>query len=108
MVRTQHIEVARSDSKRGEDGSDLDAFGILLPREPVFVEESAQRRDGDDRVAVRDHERTRPFDHHTIANPYEEKAVTIHVYGGEMTWADCFLPEGDHYVKTRRELCYTD
>jgi len=48
-----------------------------------------------------------PFDHHTIANPYEEKAVTIHVYGGEMTWADCFLPEGDHYVKTRRELCYT-
>ena len=49
-----------------------------------------------------------PFDHHTIGNPFPEKAVTIHVYGGEMTWADCFLPEDDHYVKTRRELCYTD
>ena len=48
-----------------------------------------------------------PFDHHTIENPYPEKAVTIHVYGGEMTWADCFLPEQDYYVKSRRELCYT-
>jgi predicted metal-dependent enzyme (double-stranded beta helix superfamily) len=49
-----------------------------------------------------------PFDHHTIENPFEDKAVTIHVYGGEMTYADCFLPEDDHYVQTRRELCYTD
>lgn len=49
-----------------------------------------------------------PFDHHTIQNVYDENAVTIHVYGGEMTWADCFLPEDDHFVKTRRELCYTD
>jgi predicted metal-dependent enzyme (double-stranded beta helix superfamily) len=49
-----------------------------------------------------------PFDHHTIENTFDEPAVTIHVYGGEMKWADCFLPEGDHYVKVRRELCYTD
>ena len=49
-----------------------------------------------------------PFDHHTICNPYDEKAVTIHVYGGEMTWSDCFLPEGDHFVRTRKELSYTD
>lgn len=48
-----------------------------------------------------------PFDHHTICNPYEEKAVTIHVYGGEMTWSDCFLPDGDSYVKQRKELSYT-
>lgn len=49
-----------------------------------------------------------PFDHHTIGNPYDEKAVTIHIYGGEMTWADCFLPDGDHYVRTRKELSYTE
>jgi predicted metal-dependent enzyme (double-stranded beta helix superfamily) len=49
-----------------------------------------------------------PFDHHTIENPYDEKAVTIHVYGGEMTWADVFLPEADHHFKHRRTLSYTE
>ena len=48
-----------------------------------------------------------PFDHHTIQNTFDVPAVTIHVYGGEMTWADCFLPEDGHYVKVRRDLCYT-
>lgn len=48
-----------------------------------------------------------PFDHHTIANPYEEPAVTIHVYGGEMTYSDVFVPDGDSYLMERRQLSYT-
>lgn len=49
-----------------------------------------------------------PFDHHTIENPFDEKAVTIHVYGGEMTWADVFIPDGDSYLIERRTLSYTE
>ncbi|HTQ11210.1 MAG TPA: cysteine dioxygenase family protein, partial [Fimbriimonadaceae bacterium] len=33
-----------------------------------------------------------PFDHHTIRNPDESSAVTIHIYGGEMTHCHVFLP----------------
>ena len=51
-----------------------------------------------------------PFEYHTLENASPDKpAVTIHVYGGEMTWCDAFLPvEGDLYRLERRDLCYTD
>jgi hypothetical protein len=48
-----------------------------------------------------------PFDHHTIANELETPAVTIHVYGGEMTWCHVFLPEDGGYRRTYKELSYT-
>lgn len=50
-----------------------------------------------------------PFEYHTIENADETPAVTLHVYGGEMTWCHVFLPnEGGGYRRERRELCYTD
>ena len=49
-----------------------------------------------------------PFDYHIIANPHEEAAVTIHVYGGEMEGCDVFQPvEGDRYQRIRKPLSYT-
>jgi predicted metal-dependent enzyme (double-stranded beta helix superfamily) len=50
-----------------------------------------------------------PFDYHTIANADSDRsAVTLHVYGGEMTSCNAFLPEGDLYRMETRELHYTD
>ncbi|CAN5379631.1 hypothetical protein BH11ARM1_BH11ARM1_13500 [soil metagenome] len=49
-----------------------------------------------------------PYEYHTLANDQDAPTVTIHVYGGEMTWCDAFLhQEGDRYQMVRRELCYT-
>ncbi|HRF58709.1 MAG TPA: cysteine dioxygenase family protein [Fimbriimonadaceae bacterium] len=49
-----------------------------------------------------------PFDYHTIENADAEPSVTIHVYGGEMTWCDAFVPTEGGYRKERRELRYTE
>jgi predicted metal-dependent enzyme (double-stranded beta helix superfamily) len=48
-----------------------------------------------------------PFEYHQIANPYDEQAVTIHVYGGEMVQCSAFMPEGDRYRREVRQLQYT-
>ena len=44
-----------------------------------------------------------PDDYHTIENPFDEAAVSIHVYRGEMQTAGCFLPT-DVPGTYRREL----
>jgi len=49
-----------------------------------------------------------PFEYHTIDNPHPTPAVTIHVYGGEMTWCHAFIPIEGGYRKERRELAYTE
>lgn len=49
-----------------------------------------------------------PFDYHTIDNPDETPAVTIHVYGGEMTWCHAFVPIEGGYRRETRELAYTE
>jgi predicted metal-dependent enzyme (double-stranded beta helix superfamily) len=48
-----------------------------------------------------------PFDHHTICNAEDEPAVTIHVYGGEMTHCHVFLPIDGGYKRVEKTLCYT-
>jgi hypothetical protein len=48
-----------------------------------------------------------PFEYHSIENPDDSPAVTLHVYAGELTWCHSFEPEGDGYRKLRRELSYT-
>ena len=40
-----------------------------------------------------------PFDYHIIENSQDEPAITIHVYGGEMTWCHAFVPEEGGYIK---------
>lgn len=50
-----------------------------------------------------------PFDYHTIENADPDRpAVTLHVYGGELTWCNAFLPGEGGYHRERRELSYTD
>ena len=48
-----------------------------------------------------------PFDHHTICNPDDTAAVTIHIYGGEMTSCHVFLPVEGGYERVQKSLCYT-
>lgn len=50
-----------------------------------------------------------PFDYHTIANASAtEKAVTIHVYGGEMLECSIFTPrENGWFDRHQRQLSYT-
>ncbi|HET7601048.1 MAG TPA: cysteine dioxygenase family protein [Gemmatimonadales bacterium] len=49
-----------------------------------------------------------PFEYHRIENPDATPAVTIHVYGGEMTYCHVFEPvDGGLYRRGFRELSYT-
>ena len=51
-----------------------------------------------------------PFEYHTIANVSPtEKAVTVHVYAGEMTSCTIFVPQDDGwYERQERQLSYSD
>ena len=50
-----------------------------------------------------------PFEYHILGNPNETPAITIHVYGGEMTYCHIFEPlDGGGYRRKYRELAYTD
>lgn len=49
-----------------------------------------------------------PFEYHTIENALETPAITIHVYGGEMTYCHAFVPVEGGYTRERRELCYSE
>jgi 3-mercaptopropionate dioxygenase len=49
-----------------------------------------------------------PFEYHMIENPDATPAVTIHVYGGEMTSCTAFFPlEGGGHRREIRPLSYT-
>lgn len=49
-----------------------------------------------------------PFDYHTIENADLGPSVTLHVYGGELTWCHAFMPEGDGvFVRVKKPLTYT-
>ena len=48
-----------------------------------------------------------PFEYHMIENPDETPAVTIHVYGGEMTSCNAFFPIEGGYRREQRTLSYT-
>jgi predicted metal-dependent enzyme (double-stranded beta helix superfamily) len=49
-----------------------------------------------------------PFEYHMIENAEPTPSVTLHVYGGELTWCNAFHPlEGGGYRRERRELSYT-
>ena len=51
-----------------------------------------------------------PFEYHTIANVSPtEKAVTVHVYAGEMTSCTAFVPQEDGWhERQERQLSYSE
>lgn len=48
-----------------------------------------------------------PFEYHVLRNAGEIPAVTIHVYGGEMTYCHIFEPVEGGWQRKFRELTYT-
>lgn len=48
-----------------------------------------------------------PFEYHTIANADETPAITIHVYGGEMTYCHVFEPVEGGHKRHYKELSYS-
>jgi predicted metal-dependent enzyme (double-stranded beta helix superfamily) len=48
-----------------------------------------------------------PFEYHTIANPDDTPAVTIHVYAGELDHCYIFNPVDGGFKREYRELTYT-
>jgi len=52
-----------------------------------------------------------PFEYHILENAGESKAVTVHVYHGELTWCHAFFPEDEAegvYRRERKALGYSD
>ena len=50
-----------------------------------------------------------PFEYHMIENADPQPSVTLHVYGGELTWCNAFHPlESGGYRRERRTLTYTE
>jgi len=50
-----------------------------------------------------------PFEYHRLENPDDTPAVTIHVYGGEMTYCHVYEPTSEGGFRRRyRELSYTE
>ena len=50
-----------------------------------------------------------PFEYHMIENADPTPSVTLHVYGGELTWCNAFHPlEAGGYRRERRTLSYTE
>jgi predicted metal-dependent enzyme (double-stranded beta helix superfamily) len=48
-----------------------------------------------------------PFEYHTLANARDEPAITLHVYGGEMTTCHVFEAAGaGRFVRRERSLSY--
>jgi len=48
-----------------------------------------------------------PFEYHVLENAGDVPAVTIHVYGGEMSYCHIFEPADGGYVRKYKELRYT-
>ena len=48
-----------------------------------------------------------PFEYHVLENAGETPAVTIHVYGGDMTYCHIFEPVDGGYLRKFKELRYT-
>lgn len=48
-----------------------------------------------------------PFEYHTIANPDPTASITIHVYGGDMTYCHVFDPVDGGYKRRYKELSFT-
>lgn len=49
-----------------------------------------------------------PFEYHVLENAEPTPAVTLHVYGGEMTHCHVFEPVDGGWLRRFRELAYTE
>jgi len=48
-----------------------------------------------------------PFEYHVLENAIETPAITLHVYGGEMTYCHTFTPVDGGWKRGYKELKYT-
>ena len=50
-----------------------------------------------------------PYEYHVLANAVERPSITLHIYGGEMTECNVFVPRADGwYERQTRLLSYDD
>jgi hypothetical protein len=50
-----------------------------------------------------------PFEYHTLGNLDDSPSVTLHVYGGDMTYCHVFEPQqGGAWRRVRKELGFHD
>ena len=49
-----------------------------------------------------------PFEYHVLENAIDTPAITLHVYGGEMTYCHTFTPVDGGWKRGYRELKYTE
>ena len=48
-----------------------------------------------------------PFEYHTLANAADSASITLHVYGGDMTYCHAFEPQpGGAWRRVRKELSF--
>lgn len=47
-----------------------------------------------------------PYEHHKLENPFDQPAITLHVYGRELKAVTRFIPDGDAYRVERASLGY--
>ncbi len=48
-----------------------------------------------------------PFEYHVLENAHDTPAVTLHIYGGEMTHCHVFEPVEGGWLRKYRDLTYT-
>ena len=86
----------------------------------IQVTSYEREREDDGRILFRQHGSTLsgvgtagalipPFEYHTISNPFDTTAVTVHVYERELTWCHAFTPleTAGWYRPERHELVYS-
>ena len=49
-----------------------------------------------------------PFEYHVLENAIDTPAITLHVYGGEMTYCHTFTPVDGGWKRGYKELKYSD
>ncbi|MGH9662374.1 MAG: cysteine dioxygenase, partial [Bryobacteraceae bacterium] len=50
-----------------------------------------------------------PFEHHVLENAREDPSITLHIYGGEISQCNVYVPRPDGwYDRQVRELQYDD
>ncbi|MBI4215268.1 MAG: hypothetical protein HY602_00905 [Parcubacteria group bacterium] len=80
-------------------------------RLPEYVAQGLARLKPERRIAMKRGSVDRvvpPFEYHKIENPYDETAITVHIYGKQLKSCHRFIPkEGDIFAIERVELDYS-
>ena len=49
-----------------------------------------------------------PYEHHVLANAIQSPSITLHIYGGEITRCNVYLPRGDGWFERQERTLHYD